>query len=142
MAKVTAVATVFPYAGRLKFLVSPKTQIHEPKHTIFPTKDARLLSKSAAFALWTWLPLWRVVFGLVAGKRPSYWARCPRRNVPCAKGSNFELGPGARMRFAHDRTARPLRRPCPARQREGLKGPSSGDLSHAPALGPPQLVGV
>ena len=50
MANLTAVTTVSPYAGLLRFLLSPKTQI--TTQIIFPLQKL-LLSKSAVFALWT-----------------------------------------------------------------------------------------
>ena len=61
MAKVTAATTVFPYAGLLRFLLSPKTQIK----SCFTLKMPGLLSKSAAFALRTHASL--VVGGLQSG---------------------------------------------------------------------------
>ena len=52
MAKVTAVTTVFPNTGLLRFLLSPRTQI-VLKETMFHTENARTLSASAVFfALW------------------------------------------------------------------------------------------
>ena len=53
MAKVTAVATLFPYTGLLRFLLSPKAQVMSDNKLYFPQKAARLLSKSAVLALWT-----------------------------------------------------------------------------------------
>ena len=53
MAKVTAVATLFPYTGLLRFLLSPKTQVMSDNKLYFPQKATRLLSKSAVLALWT-----------------------------------------------------------------------------------------
>ena len=46
------------------------------KQTLFPTKNARLLFKSAVFALWIWL----LVFRVVAGELTYRWALC--RNAP------------------------------------------------------------
>ena len=49
MAPVTAVTTVFPYAD----FYSVQNSDNELEQTMFRTENARLLSKSAAFALWT-----------------------------------------------------------------------------------------
>ena len=58
-AKVTAITTVFPYTGLLRFLLSPKAQI------MFHTENAGVLSKSAVFTLRTYASL--VVGGLQGG---------------------------------------------------------------------------
>ena len=56
------------------------------KQTIFPTKNARLLSESALFPLWTSLPRRRVVFRVVTGaaqKTPRVTlSLCQRHHTP------------------------------------------------------------
>ena len=58
------VTTVFPYAGLLRFLLSPKPQIptqsndsdNELKQTMFQAQNAKLFSESAVFAPCTYAP--------------------------------------------------------------------------------------
>ena len=51
MAKGTAGTVVFPYAGLLRLLLSPKPQIMSQKQTMFHTENAGMPSKSALVAL-------------------------------------------------------------------------------------------
>ena len=46
---------MFPSAGLLSFLISPKTQI-KLNRPLFHTENVRVLSKSAVFAPWTYAP--------------------------------------------------------------------------------------
>ena len=44
--------------GTTQILTQSRNSGNELKQTIFPTNNARLLSRSAVVALWTWLPRW------------------------------------------------------------------------------------
>ena len=63
MAKVTAMATVFPYVGRLSFLLSPKTQIKLRFPVKMPDCFANLLFLPCGRMLPSWLVVCRVVTG-------------------------------------------------------------------------------
>ena len=85
MAKVTAVSTVFPYAGLLRFLLSPKNktknQKKELKQTMF--RMLSVLSKSAVFASWA------CASSVESWERRRTIGRCARarcRNAPCGTG--------------------------------------------------------
>ena len=51
-----------PIQGNTQTLTQSKTSDNELKRTMFLTKNASVLSKSAVFAPWTQLPRWWVVF--------------------------------------------------------------------------------
>ena len=53
MAKVTAVTTVFSYTAPPQIPTQSSNSDYELKQSIFPTENARLLSKAAVYALWT-----------------------------------------------------------------------------------------
>ena len=62
MAKVTAVTTAVPFAGLPQIPTQSNSSDKELTQTMFPSENARLLSKSAVFALCSpgggWYPGW------------------------------------------------------------------------------------
>ena len=100
MAKVTAVTTVFPYTGLLRFLLSPKAQVLSYKQTIFPTENARWLSKSAVIA-----PVdvrsrrWWVVFRVVTETLTDCRALCARGTETPPPGVQGGLSPHPKRRI-------------------------------------------
>ena len=76
MAKVTAVATVIPYTGLLRFFFSPKTQIMSQTDLCFALKMPDCCLNPVFFACGHMLPRWWVVFRVVTGKQIYCWALC------------------------------------------------------------------
>ena len=95
MAKVTAVTTVFPYTGLLRFLLRSENRKSDEalKQIVFRTENARMLSESAVFAPWAWLPQRWVAFRVVTQMLTFYWALGPRcaETTPRAEGRS-EVG--------------------------------------------------
>ena len=58
--------------------IQSKNSDNESNQTVCHTENARLLSKSAVFALWSELPRWGVVFRVLTGKPTYYRVLCPR----------------------------------------------------------------
>ena len=61
-----------PMHKTTQILTQSKISDNELQQTILPTKNTKLLSKSAVFALWTYLTLWWVVIRVVTGKLTYY----------------------------------------------------------------------
>ena len=78
MAKGTAVTAVFPCAGRLRFLLSPKTQMMSYHRQCFTLKMPDCGLNPLVLPCGHMLPRWWGVFRLVTGKPSYYWAPCPR----------------------------------------------------------------
>lgn len=65
-----------PIHRTVQILTQSQNSDNAVKQTMFHTENVRLLSESAVFALWTYLPRWWVVLRVVMGKLLYYWVLC------------------------------------------------------------------